>query len=338
MVKTTTLGGSAKDVVVAKVGTGLMSLTWTPEPVPDEQAFEVIKASIDALPTGCKMLLNSAQFYAADLGTGNLELLARFFEKYPGYADKVFLSVKGGAKPNTLDFDPSPEGLRASIDICNKALRGTKKIDLFESARVSRSTPIPEQMKALKGLIEEGLIGHIGLSECSAATIREANEHAPIAAVEIELSPWAYEDETKKVLAACEELGIAVVAYSPLGQGFLTGQLGQLSDKDPRSHLTRLQSEHLDNNLKLVEALKAVAERKGITAAQLSLAWVQALGEHVIPIPGSSKASRVVDNIKTSDIKFSADELAEVNRVLADYPVSGQRYWDGHNEKLQLWG
>ena len=93
---------------------------------------------------------------------------------------------------------PRPEGLRAAIELCVKALRGTKKIDLFESARVTRTTPIPEQMKALKGLIEEGLIGHIGLSECSAATIREANEHAPIAAVEIEVSPWSYEEETKK--------------------------------------------------------------------------------------------------------------------------------------------
>lgn len=91
-----------------------------------------------------------------------------------------------------------PEGLRTSVELSVKALRGTKKIDLFESSRVSRTTPIPEQMKTLKGLIEEGLIAHIGLSECSAATIREANEHAPIAAVEIEVSPWAYEDETKK--------------------------------------------------------------------------------------------------------------------------------------------
>ena len=93
---------------------------------------------------------------------------------------------------------PRPEGLRAAIELCVKALRGTKEIDLFESARVTRTTSIPEQMKALKGLIEEGLIGHIGLSECSAATIREANEHAPIAAVEIEVSPWSYEEETKK--------------------------------------------------------------------------------------------------------------------------------------------
>ncbi|KZV71899.1 aldo/keto reductase [Peniophora sp. CONT] len=338
MVQTTTLGGAAKDVVVAKVGTGLMSLTWTPEPVPDEQAFEVIKASIDAVPAGCKMLLNSSQFYANDLGTGNLEVLARFFEKHPGYADKVFLSVKGGTKPGTLNPDPSPAGLRTSIELCIKALRGTKKIDLFESARVSRTTPISEQMKALKGFIEEGLIGHIGLSECSAASIREASEHAPIAAVEIEVSPWSYEEETKKVIATCAELDIAVVAYSPLGQGFLTGQLGKLSDKDHRSHMTRFQSEHMDNNLKLVDALKAVAEKKGITASQLCLAWVQALGKHVIPIPGSTKASRVVDNIKTADIKLTDDEIAEIGRVLVEYPVSGGRYWETHNDTLKLWG
>ncbi|VDB99963.1 unnamed protein product [Peniophora sp. CBMAI 1063] len=337
MVQTTKLGGSAKDIVVAKVGTGLMRITATDTSVSDEQAFEAIKASIDIVPAGAKMLLNSAQFYANDLGTANLELLARFFDKYPGYAEKVFLSVKGGMKPNSFDTDPSPEGLRTSVELCVKALRGTKKIDLFENARVSRTTPIPEQMKALKGLISEGLFDHIGLSECSAATIREAYEHAPIAAVEIEVSPWAYEEETKKVIATCAELDIAVVAYSPLGFGFLTGEL-KLTDKDNRGHLTRLQGEHLDNNLKLVEALKAVAAKKGITAAQLCLAWVAALGEHVIPLPGSSKASRVIDNIQTSDIKLTSDELAAIDRVLVEYPVSGARYWAGHNEKLQLWG
>ncbi|KZV71888.1 aldo/keto reductase [Peniophora sp. CONT] len=337
MVQTTTLGGSAKGIVVAKVGVCCSPSLLTPTPAPDEQIFEVIKASINAVPAGSKMLLNSSQFYAADLGTGNLELLARFFEKYPGYADKVFLSVKGGMKPNTLNPDPSPEGLRTSVELCVKALRGTKKIDLFESARVSRTTPISEQMKALKGLIEGGLFDHIGLSECGAATIREASEYAPIAAVEVEISPWSYEDEAKNVIATCSELGIAVVAYSPLGQGFLTGQL-TLSEKDHRSQLIRLQSEHIDNNLKLVEALKAAAEKKGITAAQLCLAWVQALGERVIPIPGSSKASRVVDNIKTSEIKLTSEELSEINRILVEHPVSGERYWDGHNEKLQLWG
>ncbi|KZV73108.1 aldo/keto reductase [Peniophora sp. CONT] len=339
MVHTTTLGGSAKDIAVAKVGTGLMMLTWTPTPTPDEQAFEAIKAAIDAVPAGSKMLLNSSQFYAQDFSTANLELLARFFDKHPGYADKVFLSVKGGTKPNSVVFDDSPEGIRTSVELCVKALRGTKKIDLFENARVTRETPLSKQYEVLKGLVDEGLIGHIGLSECSAATIREVNEIVPVAAVEIEVSPWSYEEETKKVIATCAELGIAVVAYSPLGRGFLTGELTKLPEGDMRNRFTRFQGENFNNNFRLVEALKNVAEKKGITPAQLCLAWVQSLGERVIPIPGSSKASRVIDNIKTSDIKFTSAELAKIDRILKEIPVSGGRYMDSvSNDVLHLWG
>ncbi|KZV73075.1 aldo/keto reductase [Peniophora sp. CONT] len=335
MVRTTTLGGSAKDVSVVKVGTGLMMLAWTPTPTSDVEAFEAIKAAIDAAPAGSKMLLNSSQFYAPDFGTANLELLARFFDKYPGYADRVFLSVKGGTRPNSIIPDASPEGLRTSVELCVKALRGTKKIDLFENARVTRDTPLTKQYEVLKSFVDEGVIGHIGLSECSAATIREVNELVPIAAVEIEVSPWSYEEETKKVIAACAELSIAVVAYSPLGRGFLTGEISKLPEGDMRNRLARFQGENFNNNFKLVEALKKVAEKKGITAAQLCLAWVQSLGEHVIPIPGSSKASRVIDNIKTSDIEFTSEELAEIARVLEENPVSGSRYFDG---VPHLWG
>ncbi|VDC06825.1 unnamed protein product [Peniophora sp. CBMAI 1063] len=339
MVRTTTLGGSAKDISVAKVGTGLMMLTWTPKPTPDEQAFEAIKAAIDAVPAGSKMLLNSSQFYAQDFGTANLELLARFFDKHPGYADKVILSVKGGTKPNTVVPDPSPEGIRTSVELCVKALRGTKKIDIFENARVSRETPLATQYETFKALIEEGLIGYIGLSECSAATVREVNEIVPVAAVEIEVSPWSYEEETKKVIATCAELGIAVVAYSPLGRGFLTGELPKLEEGDMRNRFSRFQGDNLNNNYKLVEALKKFAEKKGITAAQLCLAWVQSLGERVIPIPGSSKASRVIDNIKTSDITLSSEERAELDQILKDIPVSGGRYVDSvPDHVLHLWG
>ncbi|VDB82826.1 unnamed protein product [Peniophora sp. CBMAI 1063] len=336
MVSTTTLGGPAKDVLVAKVGTGLMLLTWTRTPLPDEELFEVLKTAIDAVPAGSKMLFNSAQFYALDLGTGNLELLARFFERYPLYADRVFLTVNGGMK-NKMEPDPSPEGLRASIEKCAKALRGTKKVDLFQNARVSRLTPISEQMKVLKGFVDEGLIGNIGLSECSAATIREAVQYAPITAVEIEISPWAYEAETRNVIATCAELGIAIFAYSPLGVGFLTGEL-QFPLKDWRNLVIRYRDEHRDKNLKLVEALKVVAQKKGITAAQLCLAWTQALGERIIPIPCSTQTSHVLENLQSSDVKLSSDELVEIDRILAKYPVSGERFWEEHNNSLQLWG
>ncbi|KZV71887.1 aldo/keto reductase [Peniophora sp. CONT] len=339
MVQTVNLGGSAKEVNVSRVGMGLGMLTSLgPDGPSEEQAFEVIKASVDAVPAGSKMLLNSAQFYGPKQGTENLEMLARFFERHPGYADKVFLCVKGGTKPNTFHIDTSPEGLRASVELCNSALRGTKTIDLFQIARVVRSTPLSEQMKILQGFVQEGLIGHIGLSESSEKSVREYNEHAPIAAVEIEVSPWSYEDETKNVISACAELGIAIIAYSPLGHGFLTGQMGKLDDKDWRNNLSRFKGEHATNNLKLVEALKKVAENKGISPAQLCLAWVQSLGERIIPIPCSTKTSRMVENVNTSDIKLTDDEHAQIERILEEYPVSGGRYFDAAAFELHLWG
>ncbi|EPT06152.1 hypothetical protein FOMPIDRAFT_1021199 [Fomitopsis schrenkii] len=337
--KTAKLGGTASDVTIAKVGHGLMMMTWRGSGVvPDEQCFEAIKAGVDALPPGVKILLNSGEFYANDLGTGNLELLARFFDKYPSYADKVFLSVKGGAKG--LAPDASPENLRRSIDNINSALRGTKKLDLFESARVDKNVPIEDAIKTLAALIKEGKFDHIGMSECSAATLRQAHAVHPITAVEIEVSPWSYEEETKKVIATAQELGIAVVAYSPLGRGFLTGQIKSINDlpeNDIRRRLTRFGEEFIKHNLALVQSLEAIAAKKGCTPGQLSIAWVGALGEHVVPLPGSSKKERTLENLAGGDVELTAADLAEINDVIAKHEVKGDRYF-GNPEAAHLWG
>ncbi|KZT71736.1 Aldo/keto reductase [Daedalea quercina L-15889] len=336
---TAKLGGTASGVTVAKVAHGLMMMTWRGAgPAPDEQCFEAIKAGVDALPPGTKMLLNSGEFYANDFGTGNLELLARFFEKYPSYADKTFLSVKGGAKG--LGPDASPENLRRSVDNINKALRGTKKLDLFECARVDPNVPVEESIKTLAGLIKEGKFDHIGMSECSAASLRRGNSVYPIAAVEIEVSPWSYEEETKKVIATAQELGIAVVAYSPLGRGFLTGSIKSVDDlpeNDIRRRLTRFGEEYIKHNLTLVEALKAVAVKKGCTPGQLSIAWVGSLGPNVIPLPGSSKKERTLENLAGGDVQLTEADLAEINGIIAKYEVKGDRYF-GNPEAAHLWG
>ncbi|KAI0278907.1 Aldo/keto reductase family-domain-containing protein [Russula brevipes] len=211
---TAKLGGAASGVVVAKVAHGLMMMTWKPTPVPDEEAFAAIKAGVDALPPGVKMFLNSGEFYGQGLSTANLELLARFFEKYPDYADRTFLSVKGGTVPGQLDSDGSRENLRRSVDAILKALRGTKKLDLFEPARRDSNYEIEHYAEALSELVKEGKFDYIGLSEVGAETIRRAHKVAPVAAVEIEVSLQAYEQQTKDVIATCKELGIAVIAYS----------------------------------------------------------------------------------------------------------------------------
>ncbi|KAF7790846.1 hypothetical protein EIP86_001803 [Pleurotus ostreatoroseus] len=339
----TTLGGTAKDVKVAKIGHGLMMMTWVATPVPDEVCFEAIKSGVDMLPPGVKMLINSSEFYAADLGPGNLEMLSRFFEKYPEYAERTFLSVKGGTKYKELIPDSSPENLRRCLTAVNAALRGKKKVDLFECARVDSNRPIEDAIRDLVALIKEGLFDHIGMSECSAETLRRAHAVHPITAVEIEVSPWSYEEETKKVLATAQELDIAVAAYSPLGRGFLTGtikSLDDLSENDMRRRMTRFsKEEYFKHNMAMVDGLKAIAEKKGITPAALCLAWVASLGPKVIPIPGSSHASRTTANTAAADVKLTEEESKAVWAIVEGHEVKGGRYNDDvPAHVLHLWG
>jgi len=333
--KTLKLGGSASNVTLAKVGHGLMMMTWKPTPVPDEQCFEAIKASLDSLPPGAKMLLNSGEFYGqSPAPTANLELVARFFEKYPTYADKAFLSVKGGTKAE-------PEKLRRSVDNINAKLRGTKKLDLFECARVDPEYPIEDQMKTLTTLQMEGKFDHIGLSECSAATVKRANAVVPIALVEIEVSPLSYEKETKAVIATCGELGIAIAAYSPMGHGLLTGQIKQAEDfeeGDQRRKFTRFKKESIEHNLLLVDALKCIADKKGVSTGQLCIAWVSSRGPHIMPLPGSSNKKRTLENLEGGDVELTLEELEEIDKVLDTHTVAGGRYIDELETHFNLWG
>jgi len=327
------------DNVVCQIALGIMMLTWTPTPVPYDQAFEAIKAAIDAMPAGVKLFINSGEFYGQGLSAANLDLLAAFYEKYPECADKTFLSVKGGVNLTTVQPDSSEDNLRHSVDNINTHLRGTKKLDLFECARVDPKIPVEEAIRSLRKLIEEGKFSYIGMSETSSATLRKAHAVHPIAAVEIELSPWSYEDEAKKVIATGKELGIAVVGYSPLGKGFLTGQIKSrkdLPEGDLRLHFDRFSEEGFQHNFKIVEGLNKIAERKGISAAQLSLAWVASLGDHVIPIPGSSKKSRVLENLAAGSVLLTKEEFDEINQLVEDLNVHGLRY--NQAAEAGLWG
>jgi pyridoxine 4-dehydrogenase len=337
---TTSLGGTASNITVGKVAHGLMMMTWTPTPVPDEQCFEAIKAGVDALPPGTKMFLNAGEFYGHNLATTNLEMIARFFEKYPDYVDKTFLSVKGGVKIGTVPVpDSSPANLRRSVELINEKLRGTKRLDLFESARVDPNVPLEESIKALVELKNEGKLDHIGMSECSADSLRRGHAVHPITAVEIEVSPWEYGEEAKKVIATAEELGIAVIAYSPLGRGFLTGQIKRPEDipeGDFRRSLPRFQEDNFKHNFAIVDALTAIAGSKNVTSAQLSIAWVASLGKHVIPLPGSSHVKRTRENCAGGDIELSTEDIVEINSVISAAEVRGGRYSQGHEK--YLWG
>ncbi|KAF9064030.1 aldo/keto reductase [Rhodocollybia butyracea] len=337
--RTFRLGGTASDITVGAVAHGLMLMTWTPSPVSDEQAFEAIKAGVDALPSGTKAFLNSGEFYAMDWGTSNLQLLSRFYAKYPEYADKTFLSVKGGIRNGGPDG--SMDCLRASVENIQRALGPNKKLDLFEPARIDPNTPVETITNNLVTLVKEGKFSHIGLSECNANTLRKANTVHPISAVEIEVSPWSYDENQKAVISTARELGVTVVAYSPLGSGYLTGQIKSASDipeGDLRSHYTRFQEENFKSNWGIVEGLQSVAAKKGVTPAQLSIAWVASLGPHLLPLPGSSKSSRTLENLQAGDIKLTALEIKAIDDILADNPVVGDRYFGGPPEKFHLWG
>ncbi|EPQ52664.1 Aldo/keto reductase [Gloeophyllum trabeum ATCC 11539] len=310
---TAKLGGTASQITVGKIGHGLMNMTWKEVPTPDEECFEAIKAGVDSLPEGARMLLNSGEFYGPNYGTANLELLSRFYEKYPDYADKTFLSVKGGIRPDKSGLKGSLEALRASVDNINNTLRGKKKLDLFEMARVDKNMPIEEAVKNMAILVKEGLFDHIGMSECKAETLRRGNSVHPITAVEIEVSPWSYEDETKKVIATAQELNITVAAYSPVGRGFLTGQIKSLDDVpqgDPRRHLARFQPENFQHNLALLHDWMAYAEQK----------------------------QRVLENLASVNVNLSEQDMADIGKIITSHEIKGGRYRDGDEEIQNLWG
>ncbi|KAF8146996.1 aldo/keto reductase [Mycena galopus ATCC 62051] len=335
VVKTAHLGGTASTISVARVSHGLMMM-GTPEST-DEVCFASIKAGVDALPPGAKMFLNSGEFYSNTWGPENLDLLNRFFTKYPDYADRTFLSVKGAMVG--LVSDCSIENLRKSVLNIQTHLGPHKKMDLYQPARIDKTRPIEDAMRNLVVLLKEGYFAHIGLSECSAETLRRANAVYPVTAAEIEVSLWVYEPETKKVIETARELGISVLAYSPIGKGFLGGKFtsaAELPEGDYRSRYTRFKADTLAHNLSLVSALPELAAKKGVTTAQLAIAWVAALGPHVIPLPGSSTASRTLENCAAGDIELSAEEMA-VMCAMAEAEVKGSRMAGGPEEG-HLWG
>ncbi|KAH0830112.1 NADP-dependent oxidoreductase domain-containing protein [Lanmaoa asiatica] len=310
-------------------------MTWREIPVPDEECFEAIKAGIDALPPGVKMFLNGGEFYGHNASPANLEMIARFFEKYPEYADRTFLSIK-------VKNLSRPENLTRSVNWVNEKLRGTKRVDLFQCARVDPDVPVEVSIAALAMLKNEGKLDHIGMSECSAETLRRGHKVHPISVVEIEISPFSYEPETRKVIAAAKELGVSVAAYSPLGRGFLTGQIKRPEDLPGKFHFSHMQPssfscfhvQNLKHNFAIVDALTEIAKRKNVTPAQLCIAWVGSLGPHVIPLPGSSHAKRTLENCAGGDVVFTEAELQEINVLIENVDVKGTRYPAQHAKYL----
>ena len=247
--------------------------------------------------------------------------------------DEVFLATKFGIKltpgadggPPTRSIDGSPDYVRAACEASLQRL-GVDHIDLYYQHRVDPNTPVEDTVGAMAELVKEGKIRHIGLSEASAQTIRRAHAVHPITAVQTEYSLWTRDIESD-ILPTLNELGIALVAYSPLGRGFLSGRFTspeELDENDFRRYGPRFTGENLEHNLKLAERVKELAAEKDITAGQLALAWVLHRGEHVVPIPGTKRVSYLEENLAAADVRLSDEEVQAIAEAIPS--AAGDRY------------
>ncbi|KAI0017591.1 putative pyridoxal reductase [Xylariomycetidae sp. FL0641] len=319
-------------------GFGLMGMTWRPQHTPDEQAFATMKKAIEQGAT----FWSSADYYGMPEPSAGLALLRRYFEKYPEDASKVTLFIKCCVDFKTMAPTTKRDQVLASAENCFQQLGGAKKIDVLGPARMNPSVPLEETLGAFRELVEAGKIGGVGLSEIGAQTLEKANAVYPLSLVEVEFSLWTPDLLTNGVAATAKKLDVPLVAYSPLGRGFLTGQIKSVDDipeGDIRRRFDRFQPENFNKNLELVDKLKSFAAKTGVTPAQLALAWIRAVSESdqagpIIPIPGATSVSRVEENTK-SDVALSAEDKAELDAILASFKIQGGRY-NAQLEKM-LW-
>jgi len=220
-----------------------------------------------------------------------------------------------------------PEYVRAACDASLKRL-GVDTIDLYYQHRVDRSVPIEETVGAMAGLVRDGKVRYLGLSEASPATVRRAHQVHPISALQTEYSLWSRDPEAD-ILPTCRELGIGFVAYSPLGRGFLTGRFRRVEDlpaDDWRRNNPRFQGENFQRNLELVRRIEEMARAKACTPAQLALAWLLSRGNDIVPIPGTKQRARLEENVRALEIRLTSDELKRIDAVAPIGAAAGDRY------------
>jgi aryl-alcohol dehydrogenase-like predicted oxidoreductase len=257
----------------------------------------------------------------------NEELLGRFFQDFP--RDRAVIATKFGFRfeHGVRGTDSSPENVHRVCDASLKRL-GIDVIDLFYQHRVDPKVPIEDTVGAMAELVTAGKIRALGLSEAGPDVLRRAFQVHPIAALQSEYSLWSREIEQNGVLATCRELGITFVPYSPLGRGFLTGTIQKLDDLDPsdwRRTNPRFQEEALAANLRLAETVRQIAKRKGVSPAQLALAWVLSQGEDIVPIPGTKRVKYLEDNMGARSVALDETERLEIDQLF-NQPVVGERY------------
>lgn len=315
-----------KEIMVGRQGFGCMGLSAfyaSAKGVTVEHAIEVFKAAVK----GGVTLFNTADFYGALNAEGygaNLRLLRECLATVDRSQVQIMCKVGIDTRDGTFKHKGSPEDLRKIVDWALESL-GTDYIDILVLNREDPNVPLKDSIQTLQELVKEGKGRYIGLSEFSAANIRLAHSVAPIACVEMEWSLMT-RDLEEKIVPTCRELGIAIVAYSPLCRGLLSGTVRE-SPPDWRGQgCPRFGAEMLTENLKLVDALSAIAQQKGCSIGQLALAWVHAQGDDVIPIPGTTKLENLQSNLEAATIKLTPDELAVIETACPHSSVKGTRY------------
>ena len=322
--KTRKLGN---DLTVSTIGLGCMGMSFAYGAADEAESIRTLHRAVDLGIT----FFDTAEVYGP---FENEKLLGKALGPM---RDKVTIATKFGfrieagvpAAQAIKGVDGRPEHAKAVAEASLKRL-GTDVIDLYYQHRVDPEVPIEDTVGAMAELVREGKVRALGLSEASAATIRRAHKVHPIAAVQSEYSLWSRDPEAD-VLATCRELGIGFVPYSPLGRGMLTGALRKADDleaNDFRRSLPRFQAENFDANVRLVETLQALAEEKGVTAAQLALAWVINQGDFIVPIPGARKLDHLEQNAAAAGIPLSAEESSRLAEALSPALVAGNRYTD----------
>lgn len=304
-----------------------MGLTWRPIPPTQAMSFELMNTAISCGAT----LFNGGELYGTP-ERHSCHLLREFFEAFPENASKVLLSIKGGMKSGVQEPDASEANLRRSVDECNRVLAGTKKIDIFECARVDANTPIEDSMRVLAKLVGEGKIGGIGLSEVKADTIRRAHAIHPIAMVEVELSLWTTNILHNGIADTCADLGIPIVAYAPLSRGALTSDFASKNEDIPvhRRNFPKFQDDVLQANRRLTEEIEKLGVKKGCKPSQIALAWIRGLSARrpqsspIIPIPGAEKPEWIRENCE--HIELCDEEMNEIGVILDRNKTTGERY------------
>ena len=319
-----------------------------PHPIPRRQLHGL---SVSAIGLGC---MGMSEFYGAAEHAENLAVLHHALDLGVNFLDtadmygvgrneellkevlaqrrnEITLATKFGnmrsPEGGFLGVNGRPEYVAAA---CEASLRrlGVEQIDLYYQHRVDPKVPIEETVGAMAKLVQAGKVRYLGLSEASGATLRRAAKVHPIAALQSEYSLWARDVESDS-LQVCRELGVGFVAYSPLGRGFLTGafrQAGDLRADDWRRNMPRFQGENFETNLRLVDAVTRLAKARGITPAQLALAWLLQRGPDIVPIPGTRKVARLEENAAATRIELTARELAQIDQVLREHTIAGTRY------------